>query len=327
MTADELIAAPAVVPARRCRRATARPCARRPTATCAGPARTVGGMTLLAPAPAPPRSRSPARRPGPSGRRVVDADPTSLADQSPAWIDVADGHRPLRPTPAACTSWTTAAASSCPWPAAGGPLRAVRRRGLAPRRLGHRRPGRRPTGTQAAVALVLDDLGRPPGGLHPDPARPPRRRALGPGRCPPGTVTRPRHAHVLDLRGGLDAVRGRPPHARPAAASARPRRPASTSPPATRAPRRLLPALRALARRGGPSAAGSPWPWPAGGAGGGTPWPSSTTMAERLGDRLPAVAGLAGRRADRRVDRPAGQHRPRAPGAPWTGTGPGRPGP
>jgi hypothetical protein len=135
---------------------------------------------------------------------LVAADPTSLVDQSPAWTDVMAATGPYRD---ASRLYELSDGRRVVLPL-------VRRRGaLGPVGVESGFPDGwgigglvGPDRDEAAIAAVLDDLvGRREvfTRLRPDPIDGDRWQAAAPA----GIVTRPRRAHVIDLRPGLEALR------------------------------------------------------------------------------------------------------------------------
>lgn len=163
-------------------------------------------MTLLAPAPTPTAVRvervtSPAPRV--EWEALTAADPTSLVDQSPGWTDVIAASAPYRD---ASRLYELSDGRRFVLPL-------VRRRGPV-----------RPAGVESAfpdgwgigglvgphrdlpaLRAVLDDLSRRREvftRIRPDPSE----GELWNEAAPPGVVTRPKRAHVIDLRPGPDAL-------------------------------------------------------------------------------------------------------------------------
>ena len=135
---------------------------------------------------------------------LLAADPASLVDQSPGWIDVMAATGPFRD---ASRLYELSDGRRYVLPL-------VRRRGvLGPAGVESGFPDGwgigglvGPDRDDAAMAAVLEDLvGRREvfTRLRPDPVDGERWQAI----APPGVVTRPRRAHVIDLRPGLDALR------------------------------------------------------------------------------------------------------------------------
>jgi len=155
----------------------------------------MGGLTLTEATVT--RVRSPAPRA--EWQALAEADPTSLVDQTPAWTEALVATAPYRDV-------------SRLYELSDGRrfvLPLVRRRGTGTEASfpdgwgigGLVGPGR----DEAAIRAVLTDLqGRPELAtrVRPDPVD----GTLWAAAAPPGLVTRPRRAHVIDLRPGLDGL-------------------------------------------------------------------------------------------------------------------------
>jgi hypothetical protein len=136
--------------------------------------------------------------------QLVAADPASLVDHSPAWLDVMSATAPYRDA-SRLYELSDGRRYVLPLARRRGPLDAVGVESGFPDGWGiGGLVG--PDRDQAAIAAVLDDLaGRREvfTRVRPDPLDGERWQAVAPA----GVVTRPRRAHVIDLRPGLDALR------------------------------------------------------------------------------------------------------------------------